>query len=80
MKEKIKNTKFIKPSHKIINNVTAEEISEPEIIKKSLFALPGNIFDEHSILLCFIGALSSEYVLPVNNKTRNAIHKNFFIN
>ena len=36
MKEKIKNTKFIKPSHKIINNVTAEEISEPEIIKDLL--------------------------------------------
>ena len=36
MKEKIKNTKFIKPSHQIINNVTAEEISEPETIKDLL--------------------------------------------
>ncbi len=36
MSEKIKNTNFKKPSHKIINNVTAQEVKEPEEIKKLL--------------------------------------------
>ena len=36
MSEKIKNTNFKKPSHKIITNVTAQEVKEPEEIKKLL--------------------------------------------
>ena len=36
MTEKIKKTKFVKPNHDIINNVTAEEISDPEKIKALL--------------------------------------------
>ncbi len=36
MSEKINNTKFKKPSHKIINNVTAQAVTEPDEIKKLL--------------------------------------------
>ena len=36
MSEKIKNTNFKKPSHKIINNVTAQEVTEPDEIKNLL--------------------------------------------
>ena len=36
MSEKIKNTNFKKPSHRIITNVTAQEVKEPEEIKKLL--------------------------------------------
>ncbi len=36
MKEKIINTKFIKPTRKIINNVTAQEEDNPDRIKKLL--------------------------------------------
>ena len=36
MKEKINSTKFLSPSHKVINNVTAKSEDNPEIIKKLL--------------------------------------------
>ena len=36
MEEKINSTKFMSPSHKIINNVTAKSEDNLEIIKKLL--------------------------------------------
>ena len=36
MEEKIKNAKFIKPLFKIVNNVTAKPVNDPDVIKKLL--------------------------------------------